>query len=290
MKHTILTMAILLLMTACHSTKQSPSQDYAPASEVSNQTGKTADVTPSAPVGITQGLAAQYDNSWTDLSVPVTLNVVTPASRSISGRVTMVRDRNIRISATVLGMEIGAVYIDKDSVFMYERIKKTYMAESLISITKTTGMTVGDIQALLMGRLFSLGSGPVDAATAQNFTTETSPTGKQVLLPAGGSHIDFGFLADEVDGTPILMGAVAQKGDNNLIISYLKPYISAVGPVAGEVSVLGNQIAETILSGSIIWKWDSAKWNTGNAPTTFNIPRGFSRVNASTLLKALKIK
>lgn len=82
--------------------------------------------------------------------LPVALNL----------KVYMVRANEIfmSLSAPLLG-EVGRVEITPDSVLLVNKHSKTYCKESLAVYIKETGGSITDIQDLLMGRVFVLGSG-----------------------------------------------------------------------------------------------------------------------------------
>lgn len=87
---------------------------------------------------------------WTDLYVPVKLELTEPARMSISGRATIVRDRSIYLSLRMIGMEVATVYVDADSIFATEKVHRQMIA---VGFDATLGrkLTVGELQDLLLG-------------------------------------------------------------------------------------------------------------------------------------------
>lgn len=69
---------------------------------------------------------------------------------SISGRVTMIRDRSIYMSLRMIGMEVATVYVNTDSIFATEKLHKQMLASDF---DKTLGgkLSVGELQGLLLG-------------------------------------------------------------------------------------------------------------------------------------------
>ena len=103
-------------------------------------------------------LKQQADTPWTALSVPVSLKVSDSGLPTVSGTMTMVRDSEIRITLRLLGFEVGAARVTADSVYAYVKVQRIYMAESIADIMGGFPATTGNLQSLLLGRLFTLGS------------------------------------------------------------------------------------------------------------------------------------
>lgn len=137
-KH-ILTLAVtavsLLAMTACGSQRNAGTQGAA-GSGAGAVTGQVAD-----------GRA----QTWQNVYMPVRVSVSAPKSMSMSGRVTMVRDSVINLSMRVLGMEVAAVQITPDSVWVVDKFHKLVFSEGTRALLGGRTMTVGQIQALLLG-------------------------------------------------------------------------------------------------------------------------------------------
>ena len=99
--------------------------------------------------------AITADNSeWHDITLPVKLSLKSPASFSLGGRATIVRDSVVYISFRVFGFEAAVLNATADSVFFVDKYHKYYFAESLDAVLghyrKDIG--IGRIQELLLGR------------------------------------------------------------------------------------------------------------------------------------------
>lgn len=95
-------------------------------------------------------VSVEPEKRWTDIYVPVKLELTEPSRMSISGRATMVRDESIYLSLRMIGMEVATVYIDRDSIFATEKMNKQMLA---VGFEDALGkrMTVGELQELLLG-------------------------------------------------------------------------------------------------------------------------------------------
>lgn len=62
-------------------------------------------------------------------------------SGSVNAKIRMVKDSVIWLSATKLGFEVGRVLITKDSVFVVERLQRTYIKESFEALSDMAEFT-----------------------------------------------------------------------------------------------------------------------------------------------------
>lgn len=94
------------------------------------------------------GMTARYAATYTDTESRTT---------SFSGQIRMLQDSLIWVSvAPVLGIEVFRVMIRPDSVFILNRLEKTYTRESFDFIARMTGspLDFSVLQALLLGNDF----------------------------------------------------------------------------------------------------------------------------------------
>lgn len=92
---------------------------------------------------------AEQENRWSDLYVPVKLELTEPSRMSISGRATMVRDKSVYLSLRMIGMEVATVYIDADSIFATEKMNRQMVG---VDYDRVMGrLTIGELQDLLLG-------------------------------------------------------------------------------------------------------------------------------------------
>ena len=98
-----------------------------------------------------------YDR-WQTVKMPVTIRLREPKSLSISGTATMERDRSLTISLRFFGMEVGSLSVASDSITVINRIDKAYFKDDLAALLDGFPATVGNLQDLLLGRVFVLGA------------------------------------------------------------------------------------------------------------------------------------
>lgn len=119
---------------------------------------------------------------WHILYAPVKISVQQPVALSSSGRATMVRDSLVHISLRILGMEIAQLRATTDSVWVVDKYHKIYSSMPLAGLSAATGLSLADVQNLLLGRA-ALSDLLPDAASRVSFAADnyvTAPDGAQV--------------------------------------------------------------------------------------------------------------
>lgn len=91
-------------------------------------------------------------SDWTTLSCPAKMRIESPVVFSFSGKLYMNRENVIHMSMRLLGMEFGVVRAERDSVFCIDKLHRVVVAESMERVTTMTGLTMGQLQDVLMGR------------------------------------------------------------------------------------------------------------------------------------------
>lgn len=94
------------------------------------------------------------DTVWHTLYAPVKVNVSSPMSLGASGRATMVRDSLVHLSLRFFGMEVAQVRADRDSAWLVDKYHKIYTSMPLAGLTASSGLTLADVQDLLLGQAF----------------------------------------------------------------------------------------------------------------------------------------
>lgn len=300
----IIPVCIVLLLAAgsCRSSKKSAesTDSYTPAP------GTTVRIPEKEPARTLEAdfgrLAASY-GEWSDLRVPVRLELKSPAKFSVSGRATLVRGKAVHISVRILGMEMGSLYADNDSVFIAVKLNKILYAESMGKFSRTFGLTMTDLQDALLGRAFYPGKGTVEASSAPLFkfapveTVEKNPDGSFVWdLTPRKSHkgVDWFYKILSPSADELAAGVVPFAESLTIVPSasakgsclYSDPILSPCGIFASVARVQATAGKRTI-DASLRWSLDDAQWNTG-ASANYTKPRGYRRVSTSEVLKMLK--
>lgn len=238
----------------------------------------------SSPAAVITGLAQSY-GEWTDVSMPVKVNLLEPKYMSVSGKAVMVRDKEIYISLRVLGFEAGGIYIDSDSVFVYEKLHKIMLAEPMSRISRATGLTLGDIQDAILGRVFVSGEGTLDVSSVKRFRL-TAVDGLIAMAPEKKQK-NFAWLFNVTDSErPSLRSlTVDAAGRATLDCTYTQAIATAAGAVAPGMTVDAVYGKRKVRAG-LDWSLSKAQWNTG-AETRWKKPRGYTRLDFNKIIKML---
>lgn len=271
----ILLVAIMAAgMSACSSRRAAVAGSSSPSKRV-----KAMNV---AEVGT---LAETYQN-WETFYAPFTLRISEPMDMSVSGRATMVRDKYIYLSLRMLGFEVATVYVNSDSAYVADKYHKILAAESISSLTAGTGLTVGDLQDILMGRAFYPGQGTLCSIEVPEALFSPSFDGDFVILtprriPGGASW----FFT--IDNMPSLRRiTVEPDGFSPLTVDYAETVDVAAGAVATQLTLIGNAGNKDI-EAMCLWNLGKAKWNQPVNEPSLNF-KGYRRISATDLLEILK--
>lgn len=271
--------AILLcaaIFTGCRSSRSTGSSAAYPSTSAQQ-----------APVEVSP-LKSVTDNyrDWTDVSVPVTLRLVSPKNMSVSARARMVRGRCIDLSFRMLGFEVARIWLTPDSVVAASRPKKVYLAESLSKLTSGLPLNLDNLQDMLMGRPFMPGGSTLTLADSAAMRLDTSSGSVRLLPRRQHPMADYGYVLD-LPSVVTALAVVAGDHDISFTASYSGPEpLTPAGNVMDNVAVdidtpRGEYAAE------VAWKWGSARWNdmiTVDPPAT----AGLRRVTSAQLMKIIK--
>lgn len=270
----------LLLVTACGTSKKSQ-KGYLPAEATPEGGRNTIE-------GEFASLARSYAD-WTDVSVPVKLQVSQPKRLSVSATAKMIRGKALSISMRVFGIEVGSLYADNDSVTLIAKFNDMYCQESLAWFTQTYGLTLADMQAAILGQAFTPGSGRLDQSDLKMYKLELGENSISFTpkkLPKGLSWTFSAVLGS--DAAPYLRTlTVNASGHNPIVCAYGTAQPSGAGMVAPWVNI-GTRVGKYDIDATMTWEMSRAKWDTGLSINKPRIPSGCRRISAAKVLEILK--
>lgn len=88
----------------------------------------------------------------------------------------------ISLRAPILG-EVGRLEVASDSITVINRMDKCFTRQSTSDALSRLGMSVIDAQDLLLGRVFTAGSGTLSRSSASKMVVTTNPGGGWILTP-----------------------------------------------------------------------------------------------------------
>ncbi len=236
-------------------------------------------------------ICSQYDD-WTDVSMPVKIELQAPKRFSVSGKASMVRGRSLDFSLRFLGMEVASLKADRDSVYVLYKLEKIAFAESIGRIAEAYGFDLEDLQCLLLGRIFVPGKGQAPVSAAASFVCSLASDGARWYAEpkkqTRGTHWQYVCSLPQDGNKAEVTGIeVNASAAGRFDATYGKFAATGAGPVAEDVEVSGSLRSQRIRL-ALHWNTGRASWNKGIAPTSGSIPKGYKRISIDQLNKALK--
>lgn len=264
-----------MAFTSCRGSRQTA---VTPA-EAATTISRSAEASPSV-----AALLIGSQKEWTDVQMPVSISLRQPVSASLNATAYMRRGEYVKFSVRVLGFEVAAAWIDTDSVHAIDKVGKRYVSESVSRVTTELGLDIADVQDILLGRMFAVAGGGVEAAA---FSAEPTEYGDMVLLRQnpGPEILDYGFMVSGQDA-PQLAYLLVDAGRFNAVAAYSDHDVTAAGPVASRVSLTSTE--PRAVSADLTWNLGSAKWNKGDSQKWQAPGKGYSRISLDSLLSILK--
>ncbi len=199
---------------------------------------------------------------WKTLSVPVKVELSQPKKFSISGRAYMVKDKSLFISLKFLGMEVGTVYMTKDSIFVTEKIHKYYVAEDLSSLLGGYQLSVGDVQSLLLGQPFIWGGGAIGHRDKKKLDLKENYELKDWSItpkkPIPG--ISYWFTINNSNELKKLTVTTNRHAPAHVVYSEPMVSIEGAGGINDRLTIQANA-GRTNVSATLKWNFQKAKWN-----------------------------
>lgn len=252
------------------------------------RTSKTSEKVPAAAIERPATVEECYSRAvsrygeWERLRVPLNVSLQSPTSASVSATAIMERDKSVLISLRVFGMEVGFAYVSEDSVLVVNKIKKWYFSDATARIFGGFPATVGNIQDLLLGRAFRLGSDRLPATTGW-CEAEFNETSSWLLTDSVTyDKVIYGFLFRPYDTLGILMAQVA--GKTPVQVFYTLETDTPYGPFMGSLRVEAA-LGKSPLSATLKWNFGKARWNSDVELRKPKIPQSYERVAPASISK-----
>ncbi len=272
--HIILCICLAIGATGCHSSKTV-------ATSSATTTRRQSSDEKALIANRIDSVAASYKN-WTDVEIPVNLNLLQPKEFAVSGKATMIKDESIYISIRVFGFEAANIYINNDSIHATYKLDKLYIADDVKKLLNGLPIKVDDLQNLLLGRAFILGKGTINHYSDLSIETNN---GTWVATPKSEiKDVDYSYTFDSTNNMLKLL-TILINGANPVLCDYGNATNTPAGVVTKKLTISAN-IKNQALKASISWNTEKAKWNTG-AKAKWKTPKGYKRVDANALLKAI---
>lgn len=246
------------------------------------------------PSEIVSALAGNNSATWSNVRVPVRLTLAAGGTPiSLSGNLTMVRDKSIFVSLRFWGFEVAQLNINADSVTaVVKRPNKLYVAESVEKYMHGLNLGVNTLQDLVMGRVLMPGGQLLDTASCDQMEAVCEETSSTSWTIAGRTQHRLYSLAytaeeDTLTHTPYITAAVVTpKGHASVTCRYGRYVNAALGSMPQEASIKVDIKGKPYRLEADI-QWEKAKWDQ-KSPATFNTDlSGYRRIELARILTLL---
>lgn len=275
-------MLALVLLSGCGSSRKAAKGGDYPV----ETTGEAITADPKAEF---RAMADSY-LPWTDVSVPVRVSMTQPSKFSCSGVLKMRNGKDISISMRMFGFEVASLYADTDSVIVCVKAMDMYFSESIAGLSDKYGITLADLQSLLLGQAFVPGKGAVSSKDIGRFNIGgMQKTGFSFVpkeMPAG---LEWTYTAVSSQGNVPRIVAMSIEPRNLMPVDCVFGHTSATpaGIVASSLE-FATQVKSRNVEAAVSTSMDRADWNGGVNISKPKIPRKARRVTGDDIFKMLK--
>lgn len=280
--------AFVLGFTACKSSKEaSSSMTSAPLRSLSHTAIDDFKE-------MTSGYAA-----WTDVSMPVKVNVTRPKNLSVSGTLSMNYGRSVALTMKMFFIEAASLYADNDSVLIVSKPMGVYYTESMAKFQEAFGLSLSDLQSLVLGQACEPGKGAATEGSAKVFNISEYQLGAgledffgvEIAPKKAVKGLNWKYIAvspnDAALGLPRLFSVNIEQGAHLLSAEYSKSVESEAGLIASKMQVQGR--ADRFeLAAEVSLTPGRASWNTGTTPKRPNIPFSAKRISTEQIYNIIK--
>lgn len=272
--------AVLAVATSCHSAQKAVS-----AETRANTESATID-TDWSKAAYSPLTAAAAAKEWTDFSATGNITVGTTSTLSSSMQIKMVRGKSISISIRpILGIEMGKLFIDKDSVTIVDKYHSIYMRES---VSQFLGNNIGlnALQNLLLSRPFDLNEGGFSVVNAHNFTATTPDDDNEwEMRPKSAISSAFSYYFKMLENN-ISKFYVTLSNGRMYALNFTDFKQVSGDTVASDINAR-IEVSGTIVQLDIRYS-KSLRWNSGIVDS-ISIPAGAQRYSFAQVIKSLSL-
>lgn len=270
--------AAAALLAACGTQKQATG------------TSTSATITPAADATPQQRYASMTSayGLWHDVRLPMRATLRSPMSLSASGTLTMVSGELIHASMRVLGIEVAVLRATPDSIYLIDKFHRYLVAESMKAVTARTGLTLPDMQSLLLGRACIPGDGAATPAAASQLRITADGADGITIAPAKAPKAyDWTMQATRLADDRVALTAITVvPGAGKAATCSFTPAASltTVGALASALTIKAS-VAKKTVDATLTYTLADARYNATAAPAMPSL-RGYKRVDAAAILKA----
>lgn len=228
--------------------------------------------------------ACSANAAWDVFEAPMSMELSSPSHVKLSGRLTMAYGRCLRFSVRVIGMEMGQLYADRDSVYLVIKPLRVACAMPVSSLTDATGMGLAELQCALAGQSFAPGEGRLTPQTAVRWA-ESNDNGLAAIRSRGTCDLTFTYAPDAA-GIMELANAKACRNSVCVNIEYSGNTATSAGVMPAEAQGACDA-GRTRVRASWRLNWGNARFDGVRVPEAPAIPSSYDRLTPAELIARL---
>lgn len=217
------------------------------------------------------------DTAWEAVRLPVTLRLEAPASFSVSGTATLIRDSSILLSFRMFGLEVAQIYITGEEVTVIDKFHKKYFTQSPSELLKGFDPSIGNLQSIFLGQPFVFGE-------RADVKYSDEGDGTWIASVASGYDIDYGFIFDSSDYL-VAFTAYSEALNSRVACTYAAPVAhgqALFSPSARFTMSIGN---DKEARATLDWNFDKARWDGDVDRRGAKVPSGYQFLTMEEMLK-----
>lgn len=209
---------------------------------------------------------------------------VSLGSLSSTYELRMIKDQAIQISLRpLLGIEVGRLVVQDDKIYIFDKINKRYIEESLSKLGEKLPFepTISNLQSILMGQPFIMGETAITAKDYKKFDITLAGEDWTMRPKKKIDKIDYLFSMNN-ETTESLQ--VSQTGMERRVTCHYQDYLydaQHLYPSYMKISALNNKKEYTLKLNYSTMSWDT---NPDIQPLS---TRGYSRTTLTDLIDML---
>lgn len=267
----LLALLAAVISTSCHTQKEASSSAPAAGQET---------------VSPFMALTASCQPGWEAVRVPFSLRLTSPKEMTVGGIATMSRDSSILLSFRMLGFEVAALQVNGDTLTVIEKMNKQYLTVPVANALGGLDACVANIQDILTGRIFLLGTPAVTADMESRFSLKSTDDGRAwILAPKKQPHgARYSFSLTPSGRLEAL--TVVPDGFQEATAAYSSAADTPAGSMATAIDI-SAELKGKPLRATIEWDWRKARFDSDVEIKPLSVGRGYRQLDISSLLKKL---
>lgn len=259
-------------LSSCHSSKSAIDTTSADGKQFSSAKERLKEV------------ISRNSAEWNTVSVPVKLELKSPAGISASAKAYLQRDSSIYFSVKFFGMEVAVLDIRNDSIIALDKYHKYYAAEKISDLLSNISFDINSMQSLLLGHPFTHTEHIKSSKQADLFRTVQDSITWTVTPKKQNPLADYAFTFDNSYNSP--SQTTIDTAIGKIIAKYTNITQTSIGdsPQFTDINIDADKIKARL---SLKWSWDNVRTDNPADVKHVTIPTGYKRIDSAALLRAL---